>query len=162
MFDNVTVTDFCNDWVGKIFPEYAEFGNFVEQFYDEVEYRLNRLRSVATRVQALPEAGPLQPTDGAPAAAAAAPTMSSSDSESAPAAQPAEKSRPRPRRRGTRKNRPKNPPRNPRETVTPRRRRMLCPRHPLPTPRVLFLSHGEKDQPANRSSSSCSSSRCRS
>src|SRR3954447_1613092 len=35
MFDNPSVADYVNDWVGKVFPEYAEFGNFVEQFYEE-------------------------------------------------------------------------------------------------------------------------------
>src|SRR4051794_19792274 len=34
IFDNGSVADYCNDWVGKIFPEYAEFGNFVDQFYE--------------------------------------------------------------------------------------------------------------------------------
>jgi hypothetical protein len=34
LFATSEVADFCNDWVGKIFPEYAEFGNFVEQFYE--------------------------------------------------------------------------------------------------------------------------------
>ena len=26
LFDNSSVADYVNDWVGKIFPEYAEFG----------------------------------------------------------------------------------------------------------------------------------------
>lgn len=51
LFDNTSVADYCNDWVGKIFPEYAEFGNFVEQFYEEMEYRLAKLRSVLERVE---------------------------------------------------------------------------------------------------------------
>jgi len=51
LFDNTSVADYCNDWVGKIFPEYAEFGNFVDQFYEEMEYRLGKLRTVLKRVE---------------------------------------------------------------------------------------------------------------
>ena len=51
LFDNSSVADFCNDWVGKIFPEYAEFGNFVDQFYEEMDYRLGKLRTVLKRVE---------------------------------------------------------------------------------------------------------------
>lgn len=51
LFDGTAVTDYCNDWVGKIFPEYAALGNFVEQFYDEMEHRLGKLRTVLQRVE---------------------------------------------------------------------------------------------------------------
>src|SRR6478672_7938587 len=51
LFDNTSVSDYCNDWVGKIFPEYAEFGNFVDQFYEEMDYRLGKLRTVHKRVE---------------------------------------------------------------------------------------------------------------
>ena len=51
MFDNVSVADYFNDWVGKVFPEYAEFGNFVEQYYEEMEHRLNKLRAIWKRVE---------------------------------------------------------------------------------------------------------------
>ena len=51
LFDNGSVADYVNDWVGKVFPEYAEFGNFVEQFYEEMDYRLNKLRLVLKRVE---------------------------------------------------------------------------------------------------------------
>ena len=63
LFDNTAVADYCNDWVGKIFPEYAELGNFVEQFYEEMEHRLGKLRTVLHRVE--------QGVDPATAAAAA-------------------------------------------------------------------------------------------
>src|SRR5688500_6636434 len=42
MFDNVSVADYFNDYIGKVFPEYAEFGNFVEQYYEEMDHRLNK------------------------------------------------------------------------------------------------------------------------
>ncbi len=51
LFDGTAVADYCNDWVGKIFPEYAALGNFVEQFYDEMEHRLGKLRTVLQRVE---------------------------------------------------------------------------------------------------------------
>jgi hypothetical protein len=34
LFDSSAVADESNDWVGKIYPEYAEFGNRREQFYN--------------------------------------------------------------------------------------------------------------------------------
>jgi hypothetical protein len=51
LFDNSSVADYVNDWVGKIFPEYAEFGNFVDQFFEEMDYRLGKLRTVLKRVE---------------------------------------------------------------------------------------------------------------
>jgi hypothetical protein len=51
LFDNTSVADYVNDWVGKVFPEYAEFGNFVDQFSDEMDYRLSKLRAVLKRVE---------------------------------------------------------------------------------------------------------------
>lgn len=68
LFDNSSVADFCNDWVGKIFPEYAEFGNFVEQFYEEIEQRTTRLRAVFDQLNVaieqapIPSSRPLQST----------------------------------------------------------------------------------------------------
>ncbi len=79
LFDNSSVADYCNDWVGKIFPEYAEFGNFVEQFYEEMEYRLAKLRSVLSGVERvietpgasmMPQAEGNAPAGEAPAAPA--------------------------------------------------------------------------------------------
>jgi hypothetical protein len=51
LFDHTSVADYCNDWVGRIFPEYAELGNFIEQFYEEMEYRCAKLRTVLQRVE---------------------------------------------------------------------------------------------------------------
>jgi hypothetical protein len=51
LFDNTSVADYYNDWVGKIFPEYAEFGNFVDQFYEEMDHRLGKLRTVLKRLE---------------------------------------------------------------------------------------------------------------
>ncbi len=74
LFDNGSVADYCNDWVGKIFPEYAEFGNFVEQFYDEMEYRLGKLRTVLKRVeQAAESPAPTLPATPHPSSAAPGP-----------------------------------------------------------------------------------------
>jgi hypothetical protein len=72
LFDNVTVADYFNDWVGKVFPEYAEFGNFVDQFYEEMDHRLNKLRAIQKRVEEAPDntgATPSAPTAAMPAAA---------------------------------------------------------------------------------------------
>jgi hypothetical protein len=65
LFDNPSVADFCNDWVGKIFPEYAEFGNFVEQFYEEMQQRTTRLQSVFDQLNAIAERSPM-PSSTAP------------------------------------------------------------------------------------------------
>jgi hypothetical protein len=51
LFDNPSVADYVNDWVGKVFPEYAEFGNFVEQFFEEMDFRLTKLRTILKRVE---------------------------------------------------------------------------------------------------------------
>ena len=56
LFDQPTVAEECNDWVGRIYPEYAEFGNFVEQFYAEMDHRLKRLKAVAKWIEKQPTA----------------------------------------------------------------------------------------------------------
>ena len=56
LFDTPAVAEECNDWVGRIYPEYAEFGNFVEQFFAEMDHRLKRLKSVVKRIERLPAA----------------------------------------------------------------------------------------------------------
>lgn len=79
LFDSTSVAEQCNDWVGKIYPEFAEFSNFVNQFYEEMEHRLKRVKAVIRQVQKLPSetrstvppavaAAPVAP--GAPAAPA--------------------------------------------------------------------------------------------
>src|SRR5688572_5396243 len=78
LFDNSSVADYCNDWVGKIFPEYAELGNFVEQFYEEMEYRLAKLRVVLERVEQVVEPMPapaIAPEAAAPAEPVQAPAV---------------------------------------------------------------------------------------
>jgi len=75
LFDSGSVADYVNDWVGKVFPEYAEFGNFVDQFYDEMDYRLNKLRMVHKRVESAGE--------GAPSTPASSPAGNTNTSENA-------------------------------------------------------------------------------
>lgn len=88
LFDGTAVADYCNDWVGKIFPEYAEFGNFVEQFYEEMEYRLAKLRSVLDRVEQAVEA-PAAPIVHHPVGEApVAPRIAAVEVQQPPAARP--------------------------------------------------------------------------
>jgi hypothetical protein len=47
------VADQCNDWVGPILPEYAEWGSFVEQFDKEMKHRLGRLHELVKRLAEL-------------------------------------------------------------------------------------------------------------
>ncbi len=49
----------CNDWTGRVYPEYAETALFVEQFYDEMDYRVSRLRAVAHQIAGMPETIPV-------------------------------------------------------------------------------------------------------
>ncbi len=56
MFDSPGAADFFNDWVGKVYPEYADLGNFIEQFSAEIDHRIDRLRTVLKRVEQLPTA----------------------------------------------------------------------------------------------------------
>ena len=89
LFDNSSVADYCNDWVGKIFPEYAELGNFIEQFYEEMEYRLAKLRIVLERVEQLPEPVPapmIAPEAAAPAEPVQAPGVAAPIAAAAPPA----------------------------------------------------------------------------
>src|SRR5215216_1563046 len=47
LFEGNAVADACNDWVGKIFPEYANPSLFIDNFYEEIDHRLQRLQAVA-------------------------------------------------------------------------------------------------------------------
>ncbi|HEX8915926.1 MAG TPA: hypothetical protein VF796_26500 [Humisphaera sp.] len=67
-FDSPAVAEACNDWVGRILPEYAPLGLFVEQFYEEMDHRLRRLQAVVDHLEDM--AG----EESRPAAAAAANT----------------------------------------------------------------------------------------
>lgn len=49
------LVDSCNNWMGRVYPEYAEMELFVEQFHDEMDYRISRLRAVARQMAGLPE-----------------------------------------------------------------------------------------------------------
>src|SRR5438093_858967 len=82
LFDNPSVADYVNDWVGKVFPEYAEFGNFVDQFYEEMDYRLGKMRTVLKRVElagetANPHTAQRMAADAAASDSATSPTASS-------------------------------------------------------------------------------------
>src|SRR5687768_4862325 len=64
------VVDSCNNWMGRVYPEYAEMELFVEQFYEEMDYRISRLRTVARQVAGLADPVPPVPRH-VPAEAAA-------------------------------------------------------------------------------------------
>lgn len=76
LFDSPSVAEQCNDWVGRIYPEYAEFGNFVEQFYAEMEHRIGRLRSVQRRIERMRPAAGTTGANSAPPPVPAAPGAS--------------------------------------------------------------------------------------
>jgi hypothetical protein len=59
------LADRCNDWTGRVLPEYADMELFVEQFYDEMDHRITKLRSVAREIAGMPEylPPPLQKSD---------------------------------------------------------------------------------------------------
>jgi hypothetical protein len=50
LFSTGAVADACNDWVGRVYPEYAETTLFVEQFYQEMDHRCRRLRGVLKQI----------------------------------------------------------------------------------------------------------------
>jgi hypothetical protein len=70
IFNTGAVADECQNWHGKVLPEYADLNLFIEHFYDEMDQRLRKLHAVWKRVQDLPEeaAKPLSSAAGAPAA----------------------------------------------------------------------------------------------
>ena len=55
LFNDNSVAEECNDWVGSILPEYAEFDLFVEQFVNEMKHRLTRLQELVKRLDEIPE-----------------------------------------------------------------------------------------------------------
>ncbi|HEY7119778.1 MAG TPA: hypothetical protein VH475_24515 [Tepidisphaeraceae bacterium] len=72
-FSSGAVADECQNWVGKVLPEYADLNLFIEHFYDEMDQRLRKLHLVLKRVQELPdESQPKSPASTAKAAAATA------------------------------------------------------------------------------------------
>jgi hypothetical protein len=55
LFDTAAVADECQNWVGKVLPEYADLNLFIEHFYDEMDQRIRRLHAVWKRVGELPD-----------------------------------------------------------------------------------------------------------
>jgi hypothetical protein len=69
LFEDSAVVEQCNDWVGPILPEYAEWEMFVEQFDKEMQHRIGRLQEIVQRIEVVPEtpeAVPPAPADVAP------------------------------------------------------------------------------------------------
>ena len=155
LFDNASVADYFNDWVGKVFPEYAEFGNFVEQYYEEMYPRRNKLRAIWKRVEdaadpsgatltaaagGIPvnEAGPSaqfadetktqQPKNVAMPQPSAAPTPQVSAMVGAGANPAAAKSN-----------------RNQAQQQQQQQQQHASREHVMPSNKVLFVSHGPKD-----------------
>lgn len=58
LFNSDRVAEWCNDWVGRILPEYSDLGAFIEQFEEEMEHRLGRLRKIRKKVEEVPETNP--------------------------------------------------------------------------------------------------------
>ena|SRR2546430_1658305 len=88
LFSDGSVAEACNDWVGPILPEYAEFEQFIEQFSNEMKHRIGRLQMLLKRLDAFPE--PEQPPQLEPPPA---PKPAPAAIPSAPAPAPAPKSR---------------------------------------------------------------------
>jgi hypothetical protein len=72
-----------NDWVGRVFPDYAEMELFVGQFYEEMDHRLARLRDVVRQVMEMTDLVPISRT---PAPAPSADNVGSTKVEILPAA----------------------------------------------------------------------------
>jgi hypothetical protein len=71
IFNSDAVADECQNWVGKVLPEYADLNLFIEHFYDEMDQRLRKLHAVLKQVQALPDdSGPKTLNPGAAMASA--------------------------------------------------------------------------------------------
>src|SRR5205809_867544 len=87
LFSDGSVAEACNDWVGPILPEYAEFEQFIEQFSNEMKHRIGRLQILVKRLDAFPE--PEQPPQLEPLPA---PKPAPGVVNSAPAAAPKSRS----------------------------------------------------------------------
>lgn len=77
LFSTSDVADECNDWVGKVYPEFAEVSLFVEQFYEEMDYRIQKLKNVLKRLEDMGEFIPRTITQAAPSAPASMPAPAS-------------------------------------------------------------------------------------
>jgi hypothetical protein len=49
------LADKCNNGVGRVYPEYADTELFIEQFYDDMDYRLTCLRNITRMVSEMAE-----------------------------------------------------------------------------------------------------------
>ncbi len=65
---NATAERF-NDWVGRVYPDYAEMELFVGQFYEEMDHRLARLRDVVRQVMEMTDLVPISRTPAPPPSA---------------------------------------------------------------------------------------------
>ena len=86
LFSSHDIADDCNDWVGKVYPEFADVSLFVEQFYEEMDYRTDKLRGVLKRLEDLGEYQPRTITATPPAAQS--PSAGVSEPAKAPAPAP--------------------------------------------------------------------------
>jgi hypothetical protein len=156
MFDNASVADYFNDWVGKVFPEYAEFGNFVDQFYEEMDHRLNKLRAIWKRVEdaADPSGATLAAAAGGKPIAEAGPSAQFADEDRRPAAaapapaaaQPTAAAAPEVRTNKQNNNGNKNPQQQ--QSSSPNTEKAMASGASSSSPstnKVLFVSHGPKD-----------------
>jgi hypothetical protein len=92
LFSDGSVAEQCNDWVGPILPEYAEFEQFIEQFNNEMKHRIGRLQMLVKRLDEFPE--PERPPEPEPPPAPAPKAVpAATPTAPAPAAAPASKSR---------------------------------------------------------------------
>src|SRR5689334_11085968 len=57
LFEDESVAEDFNTWVGRVLPEYADFAMFVENFQDEMHQRLLKLHSIFQRVAETPQVG---------------------------------------------------------------------------------------------------------
>src|SRR5258706_10199534 len=89
IFNTGAVADECQNWHGKVLPEYADLNLFIEHFYDEMDQRLRKLHTVWKRIQDLPE-DVAKPITSPTAAAAANPDFfEAATAPAAPVAAPA-------------------------------------------------------------------------
>ena len=51
LFSHTDIADECNDWIGKVYPEFSDVTLFVEAFYEEMDYRIQKLRTVLKRLE---------------------------------------------------------------------------------------------------------------
>src|SRR5439155_5171117 len=55
LFTDASVAEQCNDWIGSILPEYAEWALFVEQFDKEMKHRIGRLGELYNSLEEIRE-----------------------------------------------------------------------------------------------------------